>query len=141
MLVCASTDPIDVGHASDALSSCLPTRKSVCVCLASRILTDNASKKKVVKLKRKSPSTQAEGDNRPRTRSRVAVGTATSPGGSKHTYMANSGITPDGCDDAGKAVLRMSMKHTGVPGHSATSPAGVSDSPVRGNVSPVKMAK
>ena len=30
-----------------------------------------------------------------------------------------------------KAVLRGAMKHKGVPGHSASSPAIVSDSPIR----------
>jgi len=91
--------------------------------------------------KRKSPTTQLEGSRRPKTRSVMEYGSATSPGGTTHTFIANSGITPDGCDDVGKAVLRASMKHPGVPGHSETSPAMVSDSPVRDTVSPIRMGK
>ena len=78
---------------------------------------------------------------RPKTRSTVAVGQATSPGGTVHTYVANSGITPDGCSSTGKAVLRGAMKHKGVPGHSETSPAMVSDSPCSSTISPIKMSK
>ena len=67
----------------------------------------------------------------PRTSAATARGQATSPGGTKYEFMANSGITPPECGDAGKAVLRMAMKHQGMPGHSANSPALVCDSPIR----------
>ena len=78
---------------------------------------------------------------RRRARAAVTWGKATSPGGTTHDFVANSGITPDGCGDTGKAVLRGSMKHTGIPGHSETSPAMTSDSPCSSTVSPVKMSK
>ena len=91
--------------------------------------------------KRKSPSTQVEEGNRPKTRSAAVWGHATSPGGKVTTFVANSGITPDGCSEAGKAVLRGGMKHPGVPGHSETSPAMVFDSPCSSSLSPLQMGK
>ena len=91
--------------------------------------------------KRKSLETNVEEGMGPKTRAAVAWGTATSPGGTTHTFIANSGITPDGCSDTGKAVLRAAMKHPGVPGHSETSFAIVSDSPCSTTISPVKMSK
>ena len=47
----------------------------------------------------------------------------------------------DGCSDTGKAVLRAAMKHPGVPDHSETSPAMMSDSPCSSTISTVKMSK
>ena len=64
-------------------------------------------------------------------RSRVVWGTAMSPGGTTHKYLANTGLTPDGCSDAGKAVLRGANAPKGFPGHSYSSPVMVSASPVQ----------
>ena len=80
-----------------------------------------------------------EGGMRSKTRSAVAVGAAKSPCGTIHIFVTSSGITLDGCSDTGMAVLRGAMKHTGVPGHSETSPAIVSDSPCSSNISPMKI--
>ena len=81
--------------------------------------------------KAKSPITGWDSRMGVKTRAATARGTAKSPGGTKHEYYANSGITPDGCDEVGKAVLRGAQKHPGVPGCSKISPAQVSDSPIR----------
>ena len=96
--------------------------------------------------KRKSPSTEVEVGMRPKTRSVVAWGSVKSPGGTAHTYIASSGITPHPMVAATPerlyyVVLRGSMKHIGIPGHSETSPAMVSDSPCSSTISPVKINK
>ena len=78
-----------------------------------------------------SPATGAQGPVSTRTRYILTMGKAFSPGGTKHEYRANSSYTLVGCGYLGKATLRMSEKHPGVPGHSTSSPAQVSDSPVR----------
>ena len=80
--------------------------------------------------KAKSPVTGQEEGPRVKTRSSVAWGMAKSPGGTEHTFIANSGITPDGASDEFKAVLRGAMHHSGQPGRSETRPAIVSDSPI-----------
>ena len=59
-----------------------------------------------------------------------ASGMAKSPGGTEHTFIANSGITPNGASDEVKAVLRGALHHSGQPGCSETMPAMVSDSPI-----------
>ena len=80
--------------------------------------------------KAKSPVTGQEEGPRVKTRSSVAWGMAKSPGGTEHTFIANSGITPDGASDESKAVLRGALHHSGQPGCSETRPAMISDSPI-----------
>ena len=67
------------------------------------------------------------------------------PGVQEHLVPCASGcagqLGADGCSEAGKMVLRGGKKHPGVPGHSETSPAMVSDSPVSSSLSPIKMGK
>ena len=67
-----------------------------------------ASKKRAVPM---SPATGAQGPVSTRTRYILTMGKAFSPGGTKHEYRANSGYTPVGCGELGKATLRMSEKH------------------------------
>ena len=116
-------------------------RDSKCLRHAFRCRAHRCDKKTKSADKRKSPATREEYPTRSKARASVVWGHAKSPGGTEHTYIANSGITPDGCGDSGKAVLRGAMKHQGKPGHSETSPAMVSDSAVQPSVSPVKMGK
>ena len=49
-----------------------------------------------------SPETNVEEGKGPKTRSAVAWGTASSPGGTTHTFIANSGITPTGALTPGR---------------------------------------
>ena len=49
--------------------------------------------------KEKSPVTGQYESPRVKTRAAVAWGVAKSPGGTEHTFISNSGITPDGASD------------------------------------------
>ena len=49
-----------------------------------------------------SPETNVEEGKGPKTRSAVAWGTASSPGGTTHTFIANSGITQTGALTPGR---------------------------------------
>ena len=70
-----------------------------CIC---RVSTGAAPSSAIGKKsgKAKSPITGWDSRMGVKTRAATARGTAKSPGGTKHEYYANSGITPDGCDDA-----------------------------------------
>ena len=78
------------------------------MCAAGKAPTSAIDKKA---RKATTPGTKWDRRVHPRTRAATARGWATSPDGTTHEYMANSGITPPECGDAGKAVLRMAMKH------------------------------
>ena len=80
--------------------------------------------------KEKTPFTVHEEEPRVKTRAVVAWGMAKSPGGTEHTFLANSGITPDGANDEVKAILRGAQRHSSQPGCSETRPSIVSDSPI-----------
>ena len=60
----------------------------------------------------------------------MAWATVSSPGGTVQTYPANSGITPDGCSEEGKPLLRVTEKHSDKPDLSRAALVVVSDSPV-----------
>ena len=105
---------------------CVP----LCICRVSTGATPSSAIGKKSG-KAKSPITDWDSKGGVKTRATTAHGKAKSPGGTKYEYCANSGYTPDGCDDAGKAVLRGAQKHPGVPGCSKAKPAQVSDSPIR----------
>ena len=81
--------------------------------------------------KAKSPATGKASNPAGKHRSAVAWGKVKSPGGTEHVYQVNSGITPPGCSEAGKAVLRNPQAHSDKPGGSLARPAAVSDSPIR----------